>query len=258
MSQALHRPWRLVAVAVLAMPVPMAAQVETGSLVRKDALVATLPADSLYHTPRELVRAESGRMTTMTVRYVDGYQHGGILEHREAFIALFARRGRSYGPYDRGIAALREDSLFRVLYVAEIDPGLGYVDRLETLVPPGARHDVHLLHVRYVQSGSGSVSEDLLFALDATGGLVPVPIVHAELDALLEDGEYFCCGRFTEFDQELVEFTVFITRAGRAGITHRVRSTFSLEGRFQFDAEANQYVPKFRLVGTPTTGRESI
>lgn len=258
MSQPVCHPWRLVAIAVLTVPVPVAAQVETGSLVSKDVLVSTLPADSLYPTPRELVRAESGRLSTMTVRYVGGTQHGGKLEHRELFIALHARPSSSYAVYDRGTAALREDSLFRVLYIAEMDPGLGYIGRLETLVPPGARHDSHLLHVRYLQTGSGSVSEDLLFALDATEELVPVPIVHAELDALLEEGEYFCCGRFTQFDEDLIEFTVFVTRAGRAGVTHRVRSSFSLEGRFEFDAGTDRYVPKFRLMGTPTSGREPV
>lgn len=256
MSQHPWRPWRLLAVAVLALPVPLAAQVEVGTLVRKEVLVSTLPVDSLHPTPRELVRAESRRLSTMTVRYVEGDRHGGRLEQREVFLALHARPGSSYSVYDRGTAALREDTLFRVLYVAEMDPGLGFVGRLETVVPPGARHDSHLLHVRYVQTGSGGVTEDLLFALDARGELVPVPIVHPDLDPLLEEGEYLCCGRFSEFDEDLIEFTVFITRSGRHGITHRVRSSFSVEGRFEFDAEANQYVPRFRLVAAETTGRE--
>ena len=248
--------WRFFALAFLAVPPPLTAQIEPGDLVRKEELVSTLPVDSEYPEPRELVRAETGRLSTMTARFVEGEKHGGILEHREVFLALHARPGFTDTAYDRGIAAVREDSLFRVVYVAEIDPGLGYVTRLETLVPPGSPFDARLLHVRYAQTGSGGVTEDLLFALGADGRLVEVPIVHPDLQPLLEEGEYLCCGRFTEFDADMVEFVVYITRSGRGGITHTVRSRFSLEGRFEFDVGRKQYVPRFRLVAVETSGRE--
>ncbi|MGD8869725.1 MAG: hypothetical protein PVI01_19045 [Gemmatimonadales bacterium] len=248
--------WGLFALALLAVPPPLTAQIEPGSLVGKQELVSTLPADSEYPEPRELVRAETGRLSTMTARFHEGGKHGGIVEHREVFLAMHARPGFTGTAYDRGIAAVREDSLFRVVYVAEIDPGLGFVTRLETLVPPGSPFDARLLHVRYAQTGSGGVTEDLLFALDADGQLVEVPIVQPDLQQLLEEGEYLCCGRFTEFDDDMIEFTVYVTRSGRHGITHSVRSRFSLQGGFEFDAGRQQYVPRFRLVTLETSDRE--
>lgn len=255
MSRRLYR-WRFLALAFLAVPPPLTAQSEPKTLLRKEELVSTLPADSLHPEPRELVRAETGQLSTMTARFVDGEKHGGIIEQREVFLALYARPGFSDAAYDRGIVAVREDSLFRVLYVAEMEPGLGFVTRLETLVPPGSRFHARLLHVRYAQTGSGGVTEDLLFALGADGRLVEVPIVHPDLQQLLEEGEYLCCGRFTKFDADMIEFTVYVTRSGRGGITHSVQSRFGLEGGFEFDARRRQYVPRFRLVTVETSGRE--
>lgn len=256
MSRQFCRPGCLIAFAALLPPQPLHAQIEVGELVRKNELMFTLPPDSLYEQPRELVRAASGRLSTMTARVVEGEVRGGRLQHREAFVALHTRPRLSYEVYDRGSVAIREDSLFRVLYVAEMDPGLGYVARLETLIPPGSPSQMHFLHVRYVQTGTGNVTEDLVFALDANDRLVEVPIVHPDLDHLLEEGEYLCCGRFTSFDEHLVEFTVYVTRDGRRGITHKVRSSFRLEGRFELDAETDQYVPRFLLVTEKTTGQE--
>lgn len=256
MSRRLHHPGCLIALAALAAPQSLLAQLEAGELVRKEALIFTLPPDSLYEQRRELIQATSGRLSTITAHIVDGEVHGGYLEHREVFIALHARPGRSFELFDRGVAAVREDSLFRVLYVAEIDPGLGYVERLKTLIPPGSRSQMGFLHVRYIQTGTGYVTEDLLFALHASDRLVEAPIVQPDLDQLVEEGEYLCCGRFTSFDDDLIEYTVFVTRDGRHGITHRIRSRFRLEGRFELDVEAKQYVPRFRLVAVETTGRE--
>lgn len=248
---------RLLAIAALVVPLSLEGQIEPGALVRKDALLSTLPPDSLYPQPREVVRARTGRLSTMVVRLVAGDPSSGRLLHREAFMALHNRAGRrSFEPYDRGIVAVREDSLFRVVYVAEIDPGLGYVESMKTFAPPGSRSGMHVLHVRYAQTGSGGVTEDLLFALDADNRLVEVPIVQPDLDHLLEDGEYMCCGSFTSFDEDLIEQTVYVTRDGRRGVTHRIRSRFRLEGAFELDDEIEAYVPSFRLVATKTTGRE--
>jgi hypothetical protein len=193
----------------------------------------------------------------MKARFVSGERRGGILEHRDVFIALHAPpREGVFELMRRGVVALREDSLYRVLYVAELDIGIGFVARLETLKLRSRRFDVNLLHVRYAQTGSGGVTEDLLFALGANGRLVDVPIVYADIDHLLEEGEYLCCARFTSFDEEAVEFTVFITRSGRAGVTHKVRSRYKLDGGFEYDAEAKQYRPRFQLVPAEVTGRE--
>lgn len=257
MSRRVCRLCPLLGLGALAAPPALAAQVEVGDRVRKEALMSTLPPDSLYEQRRELIQAVSGRLSTMTARIVEGEVRGGSLEHREVFIALHARPGRSFELFDRGVAAVREDSLFRVLYVAEIDPGLGYVEHLKTLVPPGSRSQMRFLHVRYVQTGTGNVTEDLLFALHVSDRLVEVPIVHPDLDHLVEEGEYLCCGRFNSFDDDLIEFTVFVTRDGRRGITHRIRSRFSLEGRFERDSVTKQYVPRFRLVAVDMTGREA-
>lgn len=234
---------------------PLCAQVEVGQLRPKDDLVATLPPDSLYEEARELVRAYTGELTTMRAREVGGERRGGIMDRREVFIALHARPGRRGGGYelvDRGVAALRQDSLYRVLYVAEFELGFVQLETLEFV----ARSPVSLLHVRYVQTGSGAVEEQLLFALRADDELVQVPIVYPELDATLEEGEYFCCGGFTTFAEEEIEWRVFITRSGRGGITHQVRSRFELQGGFEYDPERQQYVPRFRLVAVESTDRE--
>lgn len=254
-----RRVCRLLAVAALFVPLSLEAQLRPGALVRKSELLTPLPPDSLYLQPRELVDAHTSRLSTMTVRLVDGEPSGGRLQHREVFTAFHSRTGgRSPEPYDRAVVAVREDSLFRVVYVAEIDPGLGYVALANTLVPPGSRSQMRFLHVRYVQTGSGAVTQDLLFALDPRNRLVEVPIVQAELDRFLEDGEYPCCGRYTSFDESLIEQTIFITRGGRSGITHRIRSRFQLEGAFELDSETREYRPRFRLVATETTGREPL
>ncbi|NIR46346.1 MAG: hypothetical protein GWN99_18005 [Gemmatimonadetes bacterium] len=238
------------------MPVPLRAQIEVAKRVSKDEIVATLPADSLHEQARELVRAYMDRLTTMRARMVGGERHSGIVEQREVFIALHARPGRRSSIYelvDRGVAALRQDSLYRVLYLAEFE--LGFIE-LETLELAADRRSVNLLHVRYAQTGSGAVEEHLLFALGADNELVEVPIVYPERDGLLEEGEYFCCGSFTSFDEDDITHRVFITRSGRPGITHQVRSRFELQGRFEYDPALKEYVPRFRLVAIDTTGRE--
>lgn len=251
-----RRVCRLLAIAALFAPPSLHAQLHVGALVRKNVLLTTLPPDSLYLQARELVSAHTGQLSTITVRLVDGEPSGALLQHREVFTAFHSRTGgRSPEPYDRAVVAVREDSLFRVLYVAKIDPGLGYVETVDILVPPGSRSEIYFLHVRYVQTSSGAVTQDLLFALDPRNRLVEVPFVRPELDQFLEDGEYLCCGRYTSFDDGLIEQTVFVTRSGRSGITHRIRSRFELEGAFELDSETQQYRPRFRLIAT-STGRE--
>ncbi len=258
MSRAVPPLEPLLAILLALAPLPLQAQVKVGRLLTKDELVATLPPDSLYEEARELVRAYTGRLTTMRTRVVNDERRGAIIEQREVFVALYARPGRRGSVYelvDRGVAALREDSLYRVLYVAEDE--YGFV-QMETLELAADRRFVSLLHVRYVQTGSGAVEEQLLFALGADGELVEVPIVSPELDALLEEGEYFCCGSFTSFDEDEIVQRVFITRSGRGGITHQVRTRFELQGHFEFDPGLQDYVPRFRLVATNTTDREPV
>lgn len=235
-------------------PLPLYAQVEVGRSVSKEELVATLPPDSEHPAARELVRAYPGRLTTMRARFVSGERRGGILDHCAVFIALHAPPGRSHELVNRGVVALWEDPLYRVLYVGESE--LGFVSRLQTLELSSRRFRVHLLHVRYVQTGSGGIEEDLLFALAQDNRLIDVPIVHADLGHLLEQGEYFCCGSFRSFNEDTIEFTVFITRSGRPGITHKVRSRFRLQGDFEYDPVLEQYVPSFRLVADDVSGRE--
>lgn len=250
---------RLLVIAALTVPLPLGGQVEAGTLVSKNVLVSTLPPDTLYPLPREVVRARTGRLSTMTVRLVDGEVAGGRLQHREAFVALHHQPNRkSFELYEGGVAAVREDSLFRVVYVAEIDPRLGFVEALKTFVPPGSPSGMSFLHVRYAQTGTGRVTEDLLFALDADNRLVRAPIVEPDLDHLVDEGEYTCCGRFTSFGEDLIEQTVYVTRDGRHGVTHMIRSRFRLEGGFELDAEIDAYVPMFRLVAVETTGREPL
>ena len=221
---------------------PADAQLRVGDLVDKDSLTRTLPPNEAHPEPRELLRATEGRLTTMTVRAGEDRRRA-IIEHREVFVALFGRPGSGAGPFRSGVAAVREDSLYRVLYIAETE--LGYVERLEALSLPGSRAGTGMLHVRFAQTGSGGVTDDRLFALAPDNEF---PIGEAALDELLEDGEYICCGRFTEFGPEAVELTVYVTRSGRPGITHRVRVRYELEGRFRFDEPSGAYVPDFRLV----------
>jgi len=233
----------------------LAEQAAAGDVVTKDMLVRELPASGLRDSALELVRAETRTLSSMRVRFSEPGRQGGILDSREVFLAYHAGAGRGLAFYDRATLSVRTDSSFKVLYVAEMDPGIGFVERLETLAPPGGSLDVRMLHVRYAQTGSGGVTEDLLYVLDERDRLVSVPIIHEDGSQLLVEGEYFCCGAFTAFDEERIEFTTFITREGRSAITHRVRSSFRLEGGFRFDAETQLYVPDFRLV-VSTVSRE--
>jgi hypothetical protein len=233
-------------VAIGALPFGAAAQVQVGDVVPKEALMATLPPDSLHEESRELVRATTGSLSVMRARIQDGEVSGGVVEHGEVFIALHARRGMgAEGAYDSGVAAVRTDTLFQVLLTAETD--LGFVTRLEAVAPPRDASPISLLHLRYAQTGSGGVTEDFLYALDSGGALVDVPIEDPDLSAELRPGEYGCCGRFTSFDEDLVELTVFFTNDGRRGITDRVRVRYALEGRYRLDEEAKRYEPDFRL-----------
>jgi hypothetical protein len=234
------------------------AQVAVGDVVTKDVLVRELPASGLRDSALELVRAETRTLSSMRVRLSERDRQGGIVDSREAFLAYHAKAGRGAAFYDRATLSVRTDSSFKVLYVAEMDPGIGFVERLQTLAPPGGSIDVQMLHVRYAQTGSGRVTEDLLFVLDERDRLVSVPIIHEDGRQLLVEGEYFCCGRFTDFDEDRIEFTTFITRGGRPDVTHRVRSTFRLEGGFRFDTETQLYVPDFRLVVSAMSGREEV
>jgi hypothetical protein len=254
---AAHSALCLVALSVS--PVGSAAQVPTEDLVTKEALVATIPPDSLYDESRELVGAPTGQMSAMRARVAAGEVRGGVVETRDIFIALHARPSTGPGAYDRGVAAVRVDSLYRVLYVAEIDPGLGYVESLETLAPPGARGtgDVSLLHVRYAQTGSGGVTEDLLFALDADDQLLAVPIEEPELTGALGQGESLCCSSFTSFDHDLIELTVYVTRGGRSDISDRIKVRYGLTGQYRLDAATKQYVPDFKLAVQDVSSRES-
>jgi len=239
------------------LPLGAAGQAEVGDVVPKETLLATLPPDSLHDEPRELVHASTGFLSVMRARLQAGRVHGGVVDHEEVFIALRARRGSGFeDAYDSGIAAVRADTLFRVLLTAETE--LGFVQRLETLAPPRDGSPVHLLHVRYAQTGSGGVTEDLLYALDSDGDLVDVPIEDPDSSDLLRPGEYLCCGRFTSFDGSLVELTVFVTSDGRRGITARIRVRYGLEGRYRFDEAANGYVPAFELAVEDVGAREPV
>lgn len=250
--------WRVVAVGLSGALAPSIgeAQIEVGRLVPKEALLSTLPADSFYTEPRELVHATVGRLSTMNVRVGARDQPAGVLEHREVFLTGHRRRSIGGDVFERGVLALRVDTLFQVLYVAETE--LGYVDRLETTSLPGARGGTSFFHLRYAQTGSGGVTEDLVFALQENGDLAEVPFVAPDLAPLLAEGEYLCCGRFTAFDENGVERTVFVTRSGRASITHRIRLPYAVEGRFRYDQEAQRYVPDFRLVAGTASEREPV
>jgi hypothetical protein len=250
--------WRALATGLCVTFAPAAAeaQIEAGRSVPKEALLRTLPADSIYTEPRELVHARVGRLSTMNVRAGARDQPAGILEHREVFLTGHRRRSIGGDVFDRGVLALRVDTLFQVLYVAETE--LGYIDRLETTSLPGARGGTSFFHLRYAQTGSGGVTEDLVFALQASGELVEVPFVDYDLTPLLEEDEYLCCGRFTIFDENAVEQTVFVTRGGRASITHRFRVPYVIEGRFRYDSEAQRYAPDFRLVASTPSEREPV
>lgn len=238
---------------------PCGAQLAIGDLVHKEALLHELPADSLRAAPREVVAASTGRMSVMQRREADGGRRGGVIRHREVFLVYHTSSDRrNKDVFDRVAAAVRVDSLFRVVYVGEMDPGLGFIDRFHIVAPPRDGYAVPLLHIRYAQTGSGGVTEDELYALGADGRLVRVPIDLPDLGDRLADGEYFCCGSFTSFDEELVEFTTFITRDGRSGITHRVRSRFRLEGRHRFDEATGTFQPSFRLVAYERGEREPV
>lgn len=92
---------RLLAIAALVVPLSLEGQLEPGALVRKDALLSTLPPDSLYPQPREVVRARTGPLSTMAARLADGEPPSARLLHREAFVALHNQAGRrSFEPYD--------------------------------------------------------------------------------------------------------------------------------------------------------------
>ena len=251
---------RLLCLSALAVPpVPCRGQLAVGDLVRKEALLAELPPDSLYDAPREVVAARTRLMSVMELREADGGRRAGVIRHREVFLVNHARKDRtSSGVFDRVAAAVRSDTLLRVIYVGEIDPGLGFIDRFDVVAPPRDGFAVPLLHVRYAQTGSGGVTEDELHALAAGGRLVPVPVELPRLEDDLAAGEYLCCGSFTAFGAELVEFTTFVTRGGRAGITHRVRSPFRLDGRHRFDEEARVFLPDFRLVAVGGGEREPV
>lgn len=239
------------------LPLGVAAQVEVGDVVPKPALLATLPPDSLHDEARELVRATTGWMSVMRARVQGGRVNGGVVDHEEVFVTLYARRGRGFeNDFASGVAAVRTDTLFRVLLTPETD--LGFVQSLETLAPPRDGSPVRLLHVRYVQTGTGAVTEDLLYALDAGGDLVDVPIEDPDLSDVLQPGEYLCCGRFSSFDESLVELTVFVTTDGRRGITDRVRIRYGLEGRYRLDGAAKRYVPDFELAVEETSPREPV
>lgn len=234
-----------------------AAQVGVGDVVEKDVLTRSIPTDPRLGARLELKRATTGELTTMRPRFENGELRGGVTEQREAFITLHARPSVGGGMFDRGAASVRgPDGRFTVLQVAETE--LGFVERLETLRPPSTTSHVSLLHVRYAQTGSGGVTEDLLFALGPEDRLVEVPIEAADLGDVLLDGEYLCCGRFTSFDDDLIELTVYVTKDGRNGVTHAVRVRFELEGRFRRDPAEQSYVPDFRLRAVDRTGREPL
>ncbi len=238
-------------------PLGVAGQVDVGDVVPKEALLATLPPDSLHDEPRELVRASTGWLSVMRARLRAGRVNGGVVEHEEVFVALHARRGTGYDDdYDSGVAAVRADTLFRVILAAETD--LGFVQRLETVAPPRDGSPIRLLHVRYAQTGSGGVTEDLLYALGADGDLVDVPIEDPDLSGVLRPGEYACCASFTSFDENLVELTVFVTTGGRRDITDRVRIRYGLEGRYRLDEAAQAYAPDFRLAVEAIGAREPV
>ena len=235
-----------------------AAALAVGDVVTKDALVRTVRAGSGRNKPIELVRASTGRLSAMRTRLVEGTRASGIMEHHEVFLALYGDPRFAFGDgmFDRAVVARRTDTGYRVLFVAERD--VEFIQRLTTLRPPGIRSAPELLHVRYAQTGSGGVTRDVLFALAEGNTLVEVPIEQADLSTLLDEGEYLCCGSFTSFDEEEIEQTVFVTRSGRGGITHRVRVSYELEGRFRHDTEAGRYVPDFRLVLREKGEREGV
>lgn len=235
-----------------------AAQVHLGDSVPKVALLQPLPADSVYEGAREVVRAETRYVSAMRVRRSRRGGRAGTVVRREMFLVAHARAGRGPGVFDRVTAALRVDSLFVVVYVGEIDPGLGFADRFEVVAPPRDGLPVPLLHVRFAQTGSGGVTEDQLYALGPADRLVEVPIVHPDLSTRLEDGEHLCCGSFTVFDDRLIEWTSYVTRGAAADATHRLRTAYRLDGRYRFDEQTGEYVPQFQLVAVETGGREPV
>lgn len=235
-----------------------AAQVHLGDSVTKVALLQPLPAESLYQAAREVVRAETGYVSAMRVRRSRRGGRSGVVVRREIFLVAHARAGRAPGVFDRVTAALRVDSLFVVVYVGEIDPGLGFADRFEVVAPPRDGSPVPLLHVRFAQTGSGRVTEDRLYALGPADQLVEVTIVHPDLSDRLESGEHLCCGSFTAFDDRLIEWTSYVTRGVGADATHRLRTTYRLDGRYRFDEETGEYAPEFQLVAVKTGEREPI
>ena len=239
-------------------PLKMAGQWDIGESVVKDVLTRTLPADeNHFGEPLELVGASTGELTVMVPRFDGTELRGGIAEQREVFVTRHARQSVRGAFSDVGVAAVRgPNSLLTVAFVAETE--LGFVERLETMAPPTEGARVELLHIRYAQTGSGGVTEDLLYALDAAGRLVPVPIEAVDLSDGLQPDEYLCCGRFTSFDEEAVELTVYVTRSGRSGITDRLRVSYRLEGRFRRDEVERTYVPDFRLVPLEPSEREPL
>lgn len=235
-----------------------AAQVHLGDSVPKTALLQPLPADSLYQAAREVVHAETGYVSAMRVGRSRRGGRTGVVVRREIFLVAHGPAGRAPGFFDRVTAALRVDSLFVVVYVGEIDPGLGFVDRFEVVAPPRDGSPVPLLHVRFAQTGSGNVTEDRLYALGPVDQLVEVTIVHPDLSARLESGEHLCCGSFTAFDDRLIEWTTYITRGAGADATHSLHTTYRLDGRYRFDEEKGEYVPQFQLVAVETGEREPV
>jgi hypothetical protein len=239
-------------------PASVAAQVHLGDSVPKIALLQPLPADSLYRAAREVVYAATGYVSAMRARESRRGGRSGVVVRREMFLVAHARAGRGPGVFDRVVAALRVDSLFVVVYVGEIDPGLGFVDRFGVVTPPRDGSPVPLLHVRFAQTGSGNVTDDRLYALGPADQLVEVTIVHPDLSTRLESGEHLCCGSFTAFDDRSIEWTSYVTRGAGADATHRLRTTYRLDGRYRFDEETGEYVPEFQLVAVETGEREPV
>ena len=242
--------------ALVLLPAGLVAQVRVGDVVDKDVLTRSVGVDQRTGESLELVSAVTGQLTTMRPRIDNGELSGAVGEQREIFLTRHARASVRGEVFDRGVAAVRDDEgRYTVLLVARYD--LGYVVRLTTLRPPGASAP-NLLHVRYAQTGSGGVTEDLLYALGPDNRLVEVPVDEVDLSDRLAAGEYLCCGRFTSFDEELIELTVFVTREGRNAITDRLRVRYELEGRFRRDEAARTYRPDFTLAVIERGQREAV
>lgn len=246
LPQGLVRPLTLGVLAVALHTAPGTAQPSVGDVVTKDAIVRSVPAGGERTEPLELVRASVGQLTQMRTRTVDG-RSSAVLDHREVFLALHGRPRVGISDwFDRAVVALRADAGYKVVFVAESD--VEFIQRVATLRPPGLRGSPHMLHVRFAQTGSGSVTRNVLYALEQNDTLVEVPIIQPDLANVLAEGESLCCGRFTAFDDERIQQVVFITRGGKAGITHRIEVDYELEGRFSRANDLDRYVPVFRVV----------